>query len=125
MPKKILIIDDEELIIKTFAMFLEKKGFNVEVAKRYEDAIILAENEDYDLIICDIRMPGQNGVQTINQIRGILKDQNRKQPAVIFISGFADEKLKEEAKKLDYTAFLYKPFESEKFIHAIEEGLKK
>ena len=125
MEKKILVIDDEELITRTFCKLLEKEGLEVLVAKRNEDAIVFAEEEDFDLIISDIRMPGQNGIQTIRQIEKLLVLQNRKKPPVIFITGFTDKKLEDEAKRLGCTAFLYKPFESEDLLNAINRSLKK
>ncbi len=125
MAKKILIIDDEELIIKTFAKFLEKKGLEVTVAKRYEDAMIFVEEEDFDIIVCDIRMPGQNGVETVKGIKDLLKSKKRKEPAIIFITGFADKELEAEAKKSGCVAYLYKPFETTAFLNAIEKGLKR
>jgi len=46
----------------TFVKLLEKAGYSVLVASRGEDAVIMAEEDAFDLILCDIRMPGQNGV---------------------------------------------------------------
>lgn len=122
---KILVIDDEELITKTFSRFLEKRGLDVLIAKRNEDAIAFVEENDFDVIISDIRMPGQDGVQTIRQIEKVLESQKRKRPPVIFITGFSDKNMEAEAKKLDHVAFLYKPFESEELLSAINRGLKR
>lgn len=122
MPKKILVIDDEDLIVRTFTKFLEKKGMEVEVTKRYENALIYVEEDDFDVIISDIRMPGQNGVETIRQIKKIIEKQKKKQPAVIFITGFTDKEVEKEAKKIGCVEFLYKPFEAEELIKAIEKG---
>lgn len=123
MAKKILVIDDEELITKTFCNLLEKQGLDVLIAKRNEDAIVLIEENDFDLIICDIRMPGQNGVQTIREIEELLESQKRKKPPVIFITGYFDKGLEDEAKKLGCIAFLYKPFDIEELLDAVSKGL--
>ena len=48
MPKKILLIDDEELITRTLANALEKQGYEVLVAKSGNDAIVMAEEEDFE-----------------------------------------------------------------------------
>ena len=125
MAKKILVIDDEELITRTFCNLLEKKGLEVLIAKRNEDAIALVEESNFDMIISDIRMPGENGVQTIREIKKMLELQKRKKPSVIFITGYSDNKLEDEAKELGCVAFLYKPFESEELFSAINRGLKK
>ncbi len=125
MAEKILVIDDEELIVRTFCNLLEKKGLDVLIAKRNEDAIVLIEENDFDVIICDIRMPGQNGVQTIRGIEKFLELQKRKKPPVIFITGYLDKELENEAKELGCIAFLYKPFGTEELLDAINRGLKK
>ncbi|MDD4909077.1 MAG: response regulator [Candidatus Omnitrophica bacterium] len=88
MRKKILVIDDEELITKTFCKLLEKSGLEVLIAKRYDDALILAEESDFDLIISDIRMPGQSGVDTVSQIRDTLKGRGKNIPPGYFYHGF-------------------------------------
>ncbi|MBD3245957.1 MAG: response regulator, partial [Candidatus Omnitrophica bacterium] len=76
MSKKILIIDDEELIVRSLARLLQKNGYTVFVAKRGEDALVMAEEEEFDLIIADIRMPGMNGVETIKQLNAHLESRS-------------------------------------------------
>ena len=68
MAKKILLIDDEELIIKSLKKLLEKDGFTVFIAKNGQDALSLSDKETFDVIIADIRMPGINGVETIKSL---------------------------------------------------------
>ena len=65
MAKKILVIDDEELIIRSLTKLMESKGYEVVVAKRGQDAIVIAEEEDFDVIVSDIRMPGVNGIEAV------------------------------------------------------------
>jgi len=83
------------------------------------------EEDDFDAIISDIRMPGKNGVETVTLIKEIIEKQNRKMPAIIFITGFSDKESKKEAKKLNYAGFLYKPFDSQELLNAIKKGIKK
>lgn len=118
MPKKILVIDDEELLIKTMNRLLEKKGYQVYSVKNGQDAKVMAEEEDFDLIISDVRMPGQNGIQIVKGIQKI-----RTIP-VIFITGFADEKLEKEAKTIHPVAYLMKPFDLHEMLAAIEKAFK-
>ena len=72
--KRILVIDDEELLIKTFDRLLEKQGYEVYTVKNGADAIVMVEEEQFDLIITDIRMPGDDGVETIKKIDEIQKN---------------------------------------------------
>lgn len=73
MAKKILVIDDEEILTKSFSMLLEKSGYETYTAKNGQDAEILIESEDINLVICDIRMPGKNGIETVGAIKKLLK----------------------------------------------------
>jgi len=110
MAKKILVIDDEEIIIKSLSKLLEKEGYEVFVAKNGQDAIIMVEEGDFDLILADIRMPGMNGVETVEHIyKEMSSKQKRKIPA-IFITGYADEMIEKKTKILNPAAYIHKPF---------------
>ena len=122
MAKNILIIDDEELIIKSLKKLLEKNGYSVFIAKNGQDALVMAEEESFDLIVADIRMPGLNGVETI---QAIYEDgeKNKKIP-VIFITGYADEELKQKAKALKPAAYIFKPFDTAELVDEIRKVLR-
>ena len=121
MPKKILLIDDEELITRTLARALEKSGYEVLVAKRGEDALIMAEEEEFDLIISDIRMPGPDGVDTVKKI--LANKRSSKIPA-IFMTGYADPAVEKKARELNPTAYFHKPFDFPEFLAKVRETLE-
>ena len=124
MRKRILVIDDEELLVKTFARLLERVRYDVSVASRPDDAIAMAQREDFDLVLCDIRMPGKNGVQTVQEMRIVQKSQGKREAPVIFLTGFADPKLEKEAQVLKPVAYLYKPFDTIKLLEIIDSTLE-
>jgi CheY-like chemotaxis protein len=124
MPKTILVIDDEELIIKSLKKLLEKNGFIVFVAKNGQDAIIMAEEENFDLIIADIRMPGINGVETIQDLYKNLEKGNLKKIPAIFITGYADEEIRQRAEALNPIAYIYKPFDISELVDRVKGALK-
>lgn len=122
--KKILVIDDEELIIRSLSKLLEKNGYTVFVAKNGGDALVMVEEENFDLIIADIRMPGMNGVEAVHSINEILKKQNIKRAPVIFITGYADEKIEKMVEELNPVAYIYKPFDIAELVEKVRETLK-
>jgi len=124
MPKDILVIDDEELIVKSLRKLLEKNGFTVLIAKNGQDALAMTEEENFDLIIADIRMPGMNGVETIRCINEAQKNSDNKEIPVIFITGYADEEIKRKAKALKPIAYIYKPFDIQELVNKVREILK-
>lgn len=67
--KKILVVDDEVDILDLLKYNLEKEGFQVEVAENGVDAIEVSKKFIPDLILLDIMMPGQDGVETCRQLR--------------------------------------------------------
>ncbi len=123
MKKKILVIDDEEILTRTFTVLLKRSGYEVCTAENGRDAMAVADAENIDLIICDIRMPGINGVETIQGIQNSLKGKSRKDIPVIFISGFTDPKVEAEAKKLGLLAYLEKPFDNAEILGIIRSKL--
>ena len=121
--KKILVIDDEELLTKTFSLLLEKNGYEVYIAKNGRDALAMTEEERFDLIICDIRMPGVNGIETIKTIRSFPGSNNSFDIPVIFVTGFANDNAETQAKELKPVAYLFKPFDMQELMRTIKEKL--
>ncbi|MFA5410594.1 MAG: response regulator [Candidatus Omnitrophota bacterium] len=124
MSKKILLIDDEEMIIKSLKKLLEQNDFEVFLAKNGQDAAVMTEEERFDLVIADIRMPGLNGVETIRSIYEDLEKNKLKKIPAIFITGYADEETKEKAKALKPVAYIYKPFEIKELVDKVKAALK-
>lgn len=124
MKKKILVIDDEELLTRTFSRLLEIKNYDVLVASRPEDAIVFAEEEDFDLILSDIRMPGKSGVDTVLEIYRTREKLGKSRPPVIFLTGFADPKVEREAQALEPAAYVFKPFDMTKLLDLIHQTVQ-
>lgn len=125
MAKKILVIDDEELVVKSLRILLEKQGFEVFIVKNGQDALAVIEEESFDLIIADIRMPGMNGVETVEAIYENFEKRNIKKTPAIFITGYADEEFKQKAKSLNPLAYIYKPFDINELVDKVKTVLNK
>ncbi len=70
MPMKILVVDDEKLLVKGIKFNLENEGYSVDACYNGEDAVTMARGGGYDLIILDLMMPGKDGLQAAQEIRG-------------------------------------------------------
>uniref|UniRef100_UPI0040559C7D response regulator n=1 Tax=Candidatus Electronema sp. TaxID=2698783 RepID=UPI0040559C7D len=77
--KKILIVDDEEVILFLYREELEEEGFAVETALNGEQALRQFEAAPPDLVILDINMPGMNGIEVLRQ----MKERNAGLPVIL------------------------------------------
>jgi DNA-binding response OmpR family regulator len=80
VSKRILIIDDEEAVRRSFILAFEDIGFKVDTAESGEKGLQMKKDSEYDLIFLDLNMPGMNGVETLRQIR----KNDKKVPIYIF-----------------------------------------
>jgi two-component system response regulator VicR len=70
MARKILVVDDEKLIVKGIRFSLEQDGYEVTCAYDGEEALELAKETEYDMILLDLMLPKLNGLEVCQQIRG-------------------------------------------------------
>ena len=118
--KKILIIDDEEFVVRSIHNLLEKKGCEVDVSLSSAEGVEKAINGNYNLIISDIRMPGLDGVETLETIkkRAVGRHMN-----FMMITGHSADSASEESLRLGITDFLLKPLDTDQFLQAVERNL--
>lgn len=124
MAKKILVVDDEELVSGSLKVLLKKEGYNVTIAKSGTEAIEKVKAADFDLIISDIRMPEMDGIETIKQIRTYLEKANKKTIPEVLITGYADIDKYEKGMDLEVIDCLYKPFENNEFLSIVRKNIK-
>ncbi len=124
MPQSILVIDDEEMILKSVGRYLRRNGYNVEAVNNGSAAIEKIKHYKYDLIISDIRMPGMSGIETLKKIRNYLDEKRRKKIPVVIITGYSDEEANRQAAEISAVDYLYKPFELDEFIKLIRKNLE-
>lgn len=116
MSKKILIVDDERNIRTTLKMCLSGEGYEIETAVNGEDGLEKAEKDKYDLIFLDIKMPGMNGMEVLEELR---KRGNKTNIVIMTAYGTIEDAVK--AMKLHAVDFIPKPFTPEE----IRETAKK
>lgn len=122
MAPKILLIDDDELVVKSLKKILVATGYIVQTANNAIEAVSKVAVEDFDLVVSDIRMPGESGVIAVEKIKRIYETR-KVLCGFMFISGYAEEDTPAHAIRLGVSKFLYKPFDNAEFVKNISEEL--
>ena len=117
--KKILLIEDDRLVAKSIANLLSRPGLVITVAHSGDLALKLVEGNEFDLIISDIRMPGELGTTIVKQIN----QQRKEKIPFIFVTGYADEKYVQEAEEMGCSDFFFKPFDTTAILTSIQRIL--
>lgn len=117
---RILVVDDEVDILEMIELGLQSIGYELLLADRGERAIKLFESARADLVICDIRMPGMNGIATIHRLR----ECDPGLP-VIVMTGFLAPDTVEQCVELGGVELLRKPFVFQDLSNAVQTALQR
>ncbi len=118
---RILVVDDSPSIVTSLSKILELNGFRVDSAFNGSDALRKIHRHNYDLVICDIEMPGISGLDFLERVRR----EYERDLDVILMTGFLEQDYFLQAIRLGASDFIRKPVESEHIIHAIQTILEK
>ncbi|HEX5070619.1 MAG TPA: sigma-54 dependent transcriptional regulator [Vicinamibacterales bacterium] len=119
MKPRILVIDDEPAIRETMRMTLEYDGYECLTAASGTEGLTTIERESPDLVFLDIKMPGMDGLETLNRIRAT----NETLPVVI-VSAHGTANTALEAGRLGAFRFIEKPLSKDYVLDAAREGLE-
>lgn len=117
MPK-ILVVDDETTIVDILKTYLKKGGFDVSVSHDGESALRRLQEELFDLLITDVRMPGMDGLSLLGKAKSI-----QSQLAVIVMTAYAEVDTAVEAMKNGAFDYITKPFKFDELMVTIERAL--
>lgn len=119
MGDKVLVVDDEWKIRDVLSQFLTEKGYEVILASNGEEAIELAEKENPDVILLDVKMPGIDGIETCRRLK---QEEKTRSVPVIMITAFQDREIEAYLEGAD--DFVVKPFNMVEISYRIESMLR-
>ncbi len=119
MPK-ILVVDDEEDMRTTLAILLEAEGYGVITAMNGHGAMERLKKEQVDMVVSDIRMPDMDGIELLQQVKGI----NPIIP-VVMVTGYGSAELAVESMKLGAFDYLQKPFDNDRLYEVVRSALSQ
>lgn len=118
MSSKILLVDDEPLVLEELQETLEFEGFDVQAVGSVAEALAACGAAHFDLVITDLKMPHQGGLDLLRSLRDI-----QDAPRVFVLSGHGAESNREEATELGAYACFAKPVDPDSLIGKIGEAL--
>ena len=118
MEKKVLVVDDEERVVQSIAGVLEDEGFRVAKGRSGEEAIRIFQEDEPDVTLLDIWMPGMDGIEVLKKLKGISPDCQ-----VIMVSGHATISTAMTAVKLGAFDFIEKPLSLDLLLMTIHRAL--
>jgi DNA-binding response OmpR family regulator len=119
---RILVADDEPHIRRILTTLLEAASFDVDPVSDGPTALDhLESDEDYDLVLLDIMMPGATGLEVLGRLRGF---QHRQDVPVVILTAKGQDSDRDEALSLGANDFVTKPFSPKKLLARIDEILE-
>ncbi len=117
---KILVVDDERGIRESLDIFLSDEGHAIDTVANGREALLLLKEQEYDLVLTDVRMPDMNGIVLMKEIK-----EKMKQPVpVIILTAYGTIQSAVTAVKEGASDFILKPFEIERLREAVNNALK-
>ena len=116
--RTILIVDDEEIIRKTLSIHLTKGNYSVIQSAGGSGIFEELKNNNYELVISDIRMPEVNGLQILEYVK-----KNYANIPVLILTGLMDFNITIEAMKMGAFDFLIKPITKEHLLNTVQNAL--
>ena len=120
LKDKILVADDEQSMREFLDIMLKKEGYKVSLASNGEEVVKLIDNDLFDLVLLDIRMPKLDGITALKKIKAITPDT-----VVIMITAYASADTAIKAMKEGAYDYITKPFKVEEIKLIIKNALEK
>ena len=120
MGARILIVDDEEIVIKSCLRILGSGDCYVEVAHDGREALRKIEENSYDVMILDVVMPNMGGLEVLRRVKETHPDMD-----IVMVTGLAQVDTVIQARKLGARDFISKPFEPNELKLVVQRALDR
>lgn len=117
---KILVVDDDAIVIKSCRRILESEGFEVLTVSGTEEALEAVKKFDFDLLLIDVKMPKYDGLYLMKEIKKELPEI-----PIIVMSGYPTKETVHEVMKLGANQFIPKPFRPDELMKVVRQVIQK
>ena len=115
-PRQVLVVDDEPTICSLMNVFLNQRGYQVQIANTGADALDLFKDALPEIVLLDISMPGMRGIDVLRQMKAINANCG-----VIMLSAYGDDETIQEAMDMGAFCYIQKPMELTDLSARLEE----
>jgi two-component system response regulator AtoC len=111
LMRRVLVVDDEENLRHMLQILLRREGYEAVGASSVDAALVEIERHPFDIIITDLRMPGRNGLELIDEVR-----RRNLETTVVVMTAYGSKEVAIEAMKRGAYDYLSKPFEADEVV---------
>ena len=119
VPRHILVVDDDRLVLAALSEGLRSAGYRVTGAASGEDALAMAGRDAPDLALLDVRMPGMNGIELGRRLRELAG------VPFLYLSAYGDQEIVRQATDEGALGYLVKPLDIQQIVPSIEAALTR
>ncbi len=121
-PRRVLIVDDKEPILKAMAKYFRAHDYIVDSAREQEEAEAMLTHSDYSIVIADLRLTGINGTEGLNIVR--FARQRWPNMRLILLTAYGSPEIEQEARCCGVDVFLHKPIPMGELAQVVSELLE-
>jgi DNA-binding response OmpR family regulator len=122
MPHKILVVDDDILMLEALEELLTSSGYEVRVASRGQEALEILDKEHFDLLILDVVMPKMTGLDLCKEVRK--RDDEKSKVKIIMLTAKTEERVLKTEEKHACDLYLTKPIDPGRLKELIRDTLE-
>ena len=116
--KKILIVDDDQVVLSSCKRILESEGYAVSLTSSVKEALQMLEEKKFDILLVDVIMPEYDGMYLIGNVKTNLPDM-----PILVMSGYPTPETISSGLRMGATHFIAKPFTPDELIRAVHKAL--
>jgi DNA-binding NtrC family response regulator len=117
---KILVVDDDAIVIKSCRRILEAEGLEVFTVASADEALEAIKRNEFDLLLIDVKMPKHDGMFLMREIKKVIADM-----PIIVMSGYPTPETVSDVLRLGATQFIPKPFRPDELVKTLRPVLQK
>ena len=117
---KILVVDDEPVVLNSCRKVLEEDGFDVRLVSSADEALKCIKDEDFDLLLVDVKMPKHDGIYLMKKVK-----ERWPNIPIIGMSGYTTPDTITDGLKMGAAAFIAKPFTPDELIKVLRQVISK